>query len=447
MTAEFCTMDGLNRLAEDDRAALLGLAGLGLPTSNSHLARVMAGTRGFPQAPAWAANPRLLQERLLRLKGLGLAETTRQGYWICAETALESAARMAFARGVLGRLHQGALTGAGHGAVQPDARMRCRAELRLAFLEGDHARWLPLRQRFNQQFGAALRHRDPLSFICGDPFEPAWFGALDPAAQAYGCQALLLDQALLGLRSQAFLEWLDLQAQTARATPSALSIMLFLILQGRARELGPWKDVQPPRTRSTYGWAALEAMEALAAGDPALAAARFKQSLARLEQASGRGTALLPGIYEPFHILALLVIRDPQARDRIELLGRRDREDPIPATLRRLAQALAGIPGPPPRPRVTPNTVLNLFLEALGAYLAGETPGPEQPDRLLRACAPLPLGWFAAELLELRDRLQGRPARPSPLLDLMPRQAPWERALASMRRLGQATQEGEPPPI
>ena len=115
--------------------------------------------------------------------------------------------------------------------------------------------------------------------------------------------------------------------------------------------------------------------------------------------------------------------------------------------LRRLAQALAGIPGPPPRPRVTPNTVLNLFLEALGAYLAGETPDPEQPDRLLRACAPLPLGWFAAELLELRDRLQGRPARPSPLLDLVPRQAPWERALASMRRLGQATREGEPPPI
>jgi len=62
------------------RVRLLGLAGLGLPTSNSHLARVMAGTRGFPQAPAWAANPRLLQERLLRLKGLGLAEMPNTNY-------------------------------------------------------------------------------------------------------------------------------------------------------------------------------------------------------------------------------------------------------------------------------------------------------------------------------------------------------------------------------
>ena len=73
----------------------MGLAGLGLPTSNSHLARVMAAAR-VPQAEVWAANPRMLQERLLRLKDLGLAETTRQGYWVCADRALESAARMAF---------------------------------------------------------------------------------------------------------------------------------------------------------------------------------------------------------------------------------------------------------------------------------------------------------------------------------------------------------------
>jgi hypothetical protein len=434
---EYRTLDDLNRLAEDDRAALLGLAGLGLPTSNSHLARVMAGTRGFPQAQAWAANPRLLQERLLRLQGLGLAETTRQGYWVCAEPALESAARMAFAQGVLGRLHQGAVTGTGHGAVLPEARMRCRAELRLAFLEGSHQRWLPLRQRFEQQFGDTIRHRDPLGLICGGPFEPVWFETLDPAAQAYGCQALLLDQALHGLRSRAFLDWMEIQAATPRATPSALPLMLFLILQGRSAELGAWKAAQPAGTRNGYAWPALEALEALAAGQPARAADRFGQSLARLEQASGRRAALLPGLYEPFHILALLALRDPRARERTLLLARRDPQDPMPAALHRLGQSLAGIPLPPPKPRVTPNTVLNLFMEALGAYLGGEPLAPEQPDRLLRACAPLPLGWFAKELLELRNRLQGQPARPSPLLDLVPQQAPWERALASLRRLGQ----------
>jgi len=119
------------------------------------------------------------------------------------------------------------------------------------------------------------------------------------------------------------------------------------------------------------------------------------------------------------------------------LLARRDPQDPMPAALHRLGQSLAGIPLPPPKPRVTPNTVLNLFMEALAAYLGGEPLAPEQPDRLLRACAPLPLGWFAKELLELHNRLQGQPARPSPLLDLVPQQAPWERALASLRRLGQ----------
>ena len=438
MTA-FCTLVDLGRLPEDDRALLMGLAGLGLPASNSHLARVMAGARGFPQADAWAANPRLVQERLVRLQIQGLAGTTRQGYWVCAERALESAARMAFAQGVLGRLHQGAVSGAGHGAVLPDARMRCRAELRLAFLEGSHQRWLPLRLRFAQQFGATIGHRDPLGLICGGPFEPAWFEALDPAAQAYGCQALLLDQALLGLRSESFLHWMEVQARTPRAPPSALSLMLFLLLQGRPDQLDAWKTPQPAAMRETYGWPALEALAALAGGDPARAAAGFALSLARLAQASGRRDPLLPGLFEPFHILALLALRDPRARERIDRLGRREREDPLrPAaeTLRRLDQSLAGGPAPARRPHLVPNTALNLFLDLLGAYLSGEPVDPEQPDRRIRACAPLPLGWFAHELEELRERLRGRTARPSALLDLVPQREPWERALESIRRMG-----------
>jgi len=434
----FCTLEDLGRLPEDDRALLQGLAGLGLPTSNSHLARVMEGARGFPQAQAWAANPRLVQERLVRLQAQGLAATTRQGYWVCAERALESAARMAFARGVLARLHQGAVSGTGHGAALPDARMRCRAELRLAFLEGSHQRWLPLRQRFAQQFGDTIGHRDPLALVCGGPFEPAWFAALDPAAQAYGCQALLLDEALLGLHSQPFLQWLEDQSLTPRATPSALTIMLFLTLQGRTARLGAWKAPQPAATREGYGWPALEALEALAAGEPARAAARFDDSLARLAQASGRRAPLLPGLFEPFHILAQLATGDPRARERIGRLGRREREDPLhpaAASLHRLDQSMAGLPAPPRRAHAAPTTVLNLFLDILATYLAGEPVDPEQPERLLRAMAPLPMAWFAAELEELRQRLRGRPARPSPLLDLVPQAEPWERALASISRL------------
>jgi hypothetical protein len=444
---DFCSLEDLDRLPEDDRTVLIGLAGLGLPTSNSHLARVLAETLALPRTQAWAANPRLMQERLLRLKSLGLAETTRQGYWTCAEKGLESAARMAHAQGLLRRLHQGAVAGTGFGSVQADARGRCRAELRLAFLEGDHQRWLPLRERFAQQFGATIRCRDPLGLICGGPFEPSWFETLGPAAQAYGCQALLLDQVLLGLRSPAFLAWMETEAKTPRPTPSALTIMLFLVLQDRSLELGAWMARQPAGTRNGYAWPALEGLAALAAGEPARSAAGFAQSLARLRQATGRRDPLLPGLYEPFHILALLGTREApaarRAQERIDLLGRRDREDPlhpIASNLQRLALALAG-GCPAPRKaaimaQLTPrSTAFSLCLETLGAYLAGETVAPELPDRLLRASAPLPLAWLSAALGELRNRLQDQPPQPNPLLDLVPQQAAWERALESLRRL------------
>jgi len=427
---------------------LMGLAGLGLPTSNSHLAKVMAEAGGFPQARAWAANPRRIQEILAELQAGGLAQSSGRGYWSCTELSLESAARLAFAKGMLRRLHSGAVAGSGYGSVVADARLRCRAELRLAFLEGDHERWLPLRETFAQTFGATIRFRDPLALICGGPFEPAWFAALDPGAQAYGCQALLMDQVLLGLRSPAFSDWLDAQAKTPRPTPAAPSIMLFLALQGRSRETGAWTGVQSQAMRNGYAWPALEALAALAEGNPARAAAGFAESAARLQKATRKRNVTLPGLFEPFHVLALLGTRDPGAlrlaQDRIERLERRDWDDPLrPAAgiLRRLAQVRAGAQVEPRKtdilaPITAKTTPLTLFLEALGAYLAGETLARELPERVKRVCEPLPLAWFTAEMTELQNRLLGRPDRPSPLLDLIPREAPWERALESLEQLG-----------
>ena len=85
------TLDDLGRLPESDRLALMGLAGLGLPASNSHLAKVLAGA-GCGPAQAWCANPRRLQEVLLGLQARGLAQAGRNGYWACSERSLESAA-------------------------------------------------------------------------------------------------------------------------------------------------------------------------------------------------------------------------------------------------------------------------------------------------------------------------------------------------------------------
>jgi hypothetical protein len=67
--------------------------------------------------------------------------------------------------------------------------------------------------------------------------------------------------------------------------------------------------------------------------------------------------------------------------------------------------------------------------------LAGNPTPPDHLEQVRKACAGLPLGWFSAELEELGRRQQGQSPRPSPLLDLMPALAPWERALNAIQRL------------
>jgi len=458
----YVTIEDLERLPEARQLALMGLAGLGLPAGNSHLARVLAEATGWPQARAWAANPRSLQDLLLELQAGGLARSTPRGYWSCTEPCLESAARMAFARGVLRRLFQGAVAGAGAYGAMPDARARVRAELRLEFLEGRHERWLPLREQFAQHFGATIQHRDPLALVCGGPFEPAWFEALEPGAQAYGCQALLLDQVLHGLRAPRFREWLEARSRAPRATPAANTLLLYLTLQGRTAETAAWMQRQGPGQHGTYAWAAMEGMAALAAGDPVQAAGHFAASLARLQKVTRKRAISLPGLLEPFHILALLGSRSAPAlrlaQERIALLEKRDWDDPIApaaALLRRLSLALAGGRPEPRRGELLAQvaaraTPLIQFLETLAAYLGGEDLTPELAERVERSCAPLPLAWFSAELGELRRRLQGQPGRPSPLLDLIPREAAWERVLDSLQHLGApppARPQGPPKPL
>jgi hypothetical protein len=141
-------------------------------------------------------------------------------------------------------------------------------------------------------------------------------------------------------------------------------------------------------------------------------------------------------------VLALVAAGDlDRAEERTALLARRDRDDPLAAAavpLGRLLRSRAGADPEPrdwdrPGPRIPP---LARFLDLLGAHLEGQPLPPDLAGRLRRACTALPMGWFAGELEELEARLSGRPARPSPLLDLAPRGEPWERALARLRNLG-----------
>jgi hypothetical protein len=436
-----CTQEDLARLPEEPRAALLGLAGLGLPVTNGHLAQVLAAA-GMPQARAWAGNPADLQKRLQELRGLGLAQVDRTGHWSCAARAIEAAARAAFAQGLLGRLFQGALNGAGPGALGADPEARARAELRLAFLEGRHRQWLPLRTAYHRRFQDRLRGRDPLALICGGPFEPDWFTRLEPAASAYGCQALLQDAVLLGRPDPGFLAWIEAQAQRPRTTPCARSFLLYQLLQGRPVDTAAWAARQPQEERNAYAWPALEGLAAIAVGQAGAAVGHFATALARLGAAGG-GAAPLPGLMEPLHILALLADPGQSARDlartRLEPLARLPESNPLAAAAAALGRLAldrgahwTGLRLPSP-PEPFPPAIQ--FLDLLCAHLAGLPVSADHLEQVRQACAPLPLGWFSAALEELGHRLQGRPPRPAPLLDLMPALPSWERALNAMQRL------------
>ncbi|BDU73292.1 DEAD/DEAH box helicase [Mesoterricola silvestris] len=434
----------LRQLPEEEQAILMGLAGLGLPSTNSHLAQALARAGAHPQAPAWAANPRRVQELLERLQPRGLV-VERRGFWHCAERCLESAARLAQGRGLLRRILQAGLPAGGGGGMVPDGAMRSRAELRLEFMEGRAERWLPLRDRFAEQFLAATGHRDPLALVCGGPFEPGWFDALDPAAQAHGCNALLQDHLLHARPDAGFLAWLERRTRKPAADSAAFPLILYLILMGRLRDARAWMDAQPPKAREHFSWTNLEGLAALAEGNPALAAQRYGASVDTLRKATRRKGAALPGLHEPFYILALLGTREPASLRRVEerlaLLDRGEWSSPLrdlPVILAHLYRLLSGARPQHGLAQRLPRdlTPLGLVLANVAAHLGGETPPPDLPERALRACAPLPFAWFTRELTELQRRLRGEDPRPSPLLDLVPREAPWERTLDSLERMG-----------
>ena len=445
MTDKWMSLAAFRLLPEPERAVLMGLAGLGLPASNSHLAQTLARTGAFAEATAWVANPRRIQELLTRLRERGLTEE-RRGFWHCTPACLESAARHAQDLGLLRKLFQGGHLASGPGGMVPDGAMRSRAEMRLEFMEGHTERWLALRERFAEHFQLATGRRDPLALICAEPFEPEWFDALEPGARAFGCNALLQDHILHSHPAPGFLTWLDLQVRQPVPSPAAMPFIHYLILQGRVAEARAWMAVQPARTREHFAWPTLEGLAALAEGDPRRAATAYGAALAALRKLTRRKHATLPGLHEAFHILALLGTREAAALrladERMAALERDPVPGPlpgIPEVLGHLARVLSGArPQQELHPRLTRDLgPLGLVLAALASHLGGESTPPDLPARALRAIAPLPFAWFRAELEELEARLRGMPPRPSPLLDLVPREAAWERALDSLARLGE----------
>jgi len=444
MAGTWSSMEDLRGLTQDEQVILMGLAALGLPATNAHLAQTLLRSGGFPQAQPWTANPRKVQDLLTLLRGRGLVEE-RRGYWHCTAASVESSARLAFERKHLRRIHHAGHPSGSLGGMVPDGAMRSLAELRLEFMEGHTEAWLPLRERFADTFVNATQHRDPLALICAAPFEPAWFDALPPPSQAFGCNALLQDHLLHNQPAPGWLDWMDAHTRTPAPSAAAMPFIQYLLFQGRTGDARAWMAIQPPKIREHYAWTNLEALAALAEGDAALAVERYGTSLAALRKLTRKKNVNLPGLHDPLHILALLGTREPAALrladERILLLDRADWGNPLrdlPGLLAHLARLLSGAKPEHDLHRRLPRdlTPFGLVLAAIASHLGGETTPPDLPVRALRALAPLPFGWFAAEIAELVRRLAGETPHPSPLLDLVPREAAWERVLDSLARMG-----------
>jgi len=420
-----CTQAALRDLPEAERAVLTGLAGLGVPTANGHLAQALARAAAHPEAPAWAANPRKVQTLLERLAAKGLA-VERRGHWHCREACLESAARLA-GPALLARLFHAVRPGPG---MVPDGAMRSRAELRLALVEGRTQDWLTLRASFREAFAPALAGRDPLALVCGRPFDPAWFQGLGPEAQALGSHALLLDHALFGHRDPAWMAWVEERAAGPATGPLAPTLIVQDLLQGRLDRARARMGAQGEGARRHPAWPALEGLAALSAGEAAQAALHYQEAARRIQ-------GPLPGLHEPFHILALLGSRQRQApllaRNRAERLAREG--GPLGAlggVLTWLCGALEGMPEPLGPEAPGP---LGLALTACCAHLGGQPLPVPRIQAALAACEGL-LAWPAADLAELARRAGGGAPHPRPLLDLAPPEAPWERALRAIARMG-----------
>jgi superfamily II DNA or RNA helicase len=438
----------LSQLRPLAEALLMAMAAIGQPAARGHLAHTLARSGVAPEAARWVQDPAGMAPALDQLAAAGLAREVRNGFWGIVPAALEPVCRRAHRQGRLKTLAAAGQASYDAGKVILDSLGRDLAAFRLAFLEGRGADWQAAQARLRQVHGAALEYREPLALICAQPFDPAWFEALSPAQQAHGAWALLHDQAVHGRPEPAFRDWLEARAGTR---PNPLGpVAEYLVLAARGDEAAALLARLSPAQRALPPMAMLQAALDLVQGRPDRSAAGFRAVLADLAAGARRRAVHLPGLMDLFCLLAFLGegrsrpdhcppgTGPSAAAERLDLLERRPPGDPLAglaAPLRRLLHHRLGQPRPV-EPGPPPATALAGFVAALCGYLCGDRPDPEVLDALRARLAPLPLGLFQSELTELRRRARGALGGPvRPLLDLVPHQETWERALEELHGL------------
>jgi len=442
----------------------MAMGAIGQPAARSHLAQTLVRSRVAPQAEPWIRDPAGMSPLLGRLRDAGLAREANQGFWTLTAGALEVVCRRAHRQGRLKALAAAGQAAYDAGKVLLDGLGRDLAAFRLAFLEGRTEDWLAAQERLRSTHRTALGGRDPLALICGQPFDPAWFEALPPAAQSHAAWALLYDQVVHNQANEPFRAWLEARSRTR---PSPLGPMLeYLLVEGRLEEAGALMQRLSPAQRALTPIALLQAALDLAQGRPAEAAAGFEAILAGLGESSGsaraggprRKAVHLPGLMDLYCILAFIGLGGERglqaAGERLDLLERRHPDDPMGAMhdpLRRLVLHRLGLPRSPEtsfRPEAaarTPARGLGRFVELLCAYLCEERLDPEALAQAQAELAGLPAGLFRADLAELRRRARGGVATaPAPFLDLAPHSETWEKALEELHGLARPAASQRP---
>ncbi len=436
----------------------MAMGAIGQPSARSHLAQTLVRARVAPQAEPWIRNPAGMAPVLNLLRDSGLAREVN-GFWTLTPAAQEAVCRRAHRKGQLKALAAAGQATYDSGKLLLDSLGRDLAAFRLAFLEGRPEDWLAAHERLRQTHHAALGQRDPLSLICGQPFDPDWFEALPPAQQSHAAWALLYDQVVHGQPNPDFSDWLEARSRT-RLSPVG-PMLEYLILQGRLEEAEALLQRLSPAQRELTPIALLRSALDLAQGRPSAAAAGFQAVLAVLGKGSRRKAVHLPGLMDLFCILACIGLDGElgltAAAERLELLERRQAADPLSSLLdplRRLLLQRQGLPRPleppgrneaPRPPSLLPAPALAGFAEAVCAYLCSERLDLEALDATQARLARLPLGLLHRELAELRRRAKGGiSGAPFPFLDLVPHSETWEKALEDLHGLARPTTSRRP---
>ena len=457
MPVLWVTEHELDQLQPLSDALLMAMGAIGQPAARSHLAQTLVRARIAPQAQPWISNPAGMSPLLNQLRDAGLTQEINQGFWALTPAAVEAVCRRAHRLGRLKPLAAAGQAAYDAGKVLLDGLGRDLAAFRLAFLEGRTEDWMAAQERLRATHRATLGDRDPLALICGQPFDPAWFETLPPAAQSHAAWALLYDQVVQDQPNAAFRAWMEARSHTK---PSPLGPMLeFLILEGRLQEAGALMQRLSPQQRALTPIALLQAVLDLAQGRRPEAAAGFEAVLAGHHQGARRRAVHLPGLMDLFCILAFIGLDEPQglqyAGERLDLLDRRQPTDPLRALqepLRRLQQHRLGLPRtgagmlrdePDFRPRPSG---LSRCIDLVCAYLCEERLEPAQLEQAMAGLADFPLGLFRSELEELRRRAKGGLATaPAPLLDLAPHSETWEKALEELHGLARPSTSSQRP--